>query len=109
MRVFLKASFDIEAGNRAVADGSLGRTIQSILADIKPEAAYFLDDGGQRTAYIFCDMKETSEIPALAEPWFLALNAKVEIHPAMNAEDLGKAAPAFERITRKYGSRTMAA
>lgn len=109
MRVFLKASFPVDAGNRAIADGSIVRTIQSILEDLKPEASYFLDDGGQRTAYIFCDMKDASQIPALAEPWFLALNAKVEIHPAMNAADLAKAAPEIEKVVKKYASRTMTA
>ena len=76
---------------------------------MKPEASYFVADGGQRTAYIFCDMKEPSQIPALAEPWFLAFNAKVDIQPAMNAADLAKAAPAMEQAVRKYASRTMTA
>jgi len=106
MRVLLKASFPVEAGNRAIADGSIGRTIQSILDDVKPEAAFFTDNEGQRCAYIFCDMKDTSQIPAMAEPWFLAFNAKVEIHPAMNAADLAKAAPAIEQAVRKYAVRT---
>ncbi len=109
MRVCLKASFPVEAGNRVIADGSIGKTIQAILQDLKPEASYFLDDGGQRTAYVFCDMKDTSQIPALAEPWFLAFNARVEIHPAMNAADLAKAAPAIEQVVKKYAARTMTA
>jgi len=50
-------------------------------------------------------MKDTSEIPAFAEPWFLAFNAQVEFHPAMSAEDLARATPAIEQAVRKYGSR----
>jgi hypothetical protein len=65
MRVFLKASFPVTAGNRAMADGSIVKIIQSILDELKPEASYFLDDGGERTAYLFCDLKDTSQIPAL--------------------------------------------
>jgi hypothetical protein len=109
MRVLLKASIPVEAGNRAATDGSLAKTIQSILDDLKPEAAFFTDDEGQRCAYLFCDMRDASQIPAMAEPLFLALNAKVEIHPAMNAADLAKAAPAIEQAVKKYGKRTMAA
>jgi hypothetical protein len=109
MRVCLKASFPVEPGNRAISDGSLGKTIQSILEDLKPEASYFVADGGERTAYIFCDMKDTSQIPALAEPWFLAFNARIEIQPAMTAADLAAAAPAIERAVKRYGARTMTA
>ena len=68
---------------RAAKAGKLGATIQSILADLKPETVYFTDDNGQRTGFIFLDMQDASQIPAIAEPWFLAFNARLEIHPAM--------------------------
>jgi len=67
----------IEAGNTAISDGSLPKTIESILADLKPEAAYFCGGEGNRTAFVFFDLKDTSQIPAVAEPWFLAFNAQV--------------------------------
>ncbi len=102
MRVMLKASMPVETANAAVKDGSLAKKLQSILADLKPEAAYFLDDNGKRTAYLFFDMQHPSQIPAVAEPWFLAFNASVELHPAMNADDLAKAAPGFEQALKKY-------
>ncbi len=44
-----------------------------------------------------------SQIPALAEPWFLAANAKVEFLPAMRPEDLAKAGPSIEAAVKKYG------
>jgi hypothetical protein len=81
---------------------SLGGTIQSILTDLKPEAVYFTDDKGQRTAFIFLDMQHASQIPAVAEPWFLAFNASVAIHPVMVPDDLMKAAPAIEQAVKKY-------
>jgi hypothetical protein len=57
------------------------------LADLKPEAVYFTDDNGQRAGFIFLDMQDASQIPAIAAPWFLAFNASVEIHPVMGANE----------------------
>src|SRR5690242_21509982 len=79
MRFLLKVNIPVETGNAAAKAGKLGATIQSILADLKPEAVYFTDDNGQRSGFIFLDMQDASQIPAIAEPWFLAFNASVEI------------------------------
>ena len=77
MRMLLRVSIPVEAGNAAAKAGTLGSTIEQILADLKPEAAYFFaDDNGQRSGSIVFDMKDSSQIPAVAEPWFLAFNAK---------------------------------
>jgi hypothetical protein len=98
----MKVSIPVEAGNQAVASGTLGSTIESICAELKPEAAYFAAEHGQRTGFLFFDLKDTSQIPALSEPWFLAFNAHVELQPCMNTEDLKKASPGIERAVRNY-------
>jgi hypothetical protein len=103
MRMMMKVTIPIENGNAAVRAGSLGTTIQKILAELKPEAAYFLEDGGQRTALIVFDMKESSQLPAIAEPWFLAFNASLTVRPAMTAEDLAMGMPGMERAVHAYG------
>ena len=102
MRFLLKVNIPVETGNAAAKDGKLGGTIQSILADLKPETVYFTADNGQRTAFIFLDMHDASQIPAIAEPWFLAFNANVEIQPVMVPDDLMKAGPAIEQAVKKY-------
>ena len=102
MRFLLKANIPVDTGNAAAKAGTLGGTLQAILADLKPEAVYFTDDKGQRTAFIVLDMQDASQIPAMAEPWFLAFNASVEIHPVMVPEDLMKAGPAIEQAVKKY-------
>jgi hypothetical protein len=47
MRFLVKVNIPVEAGNEAAKAGKLGTTIQTILADLKPEAVYFTDDNGQ--------------------------------------------------------------
>jgi hypothetical protein len=81
-----------------------GSTIQRILADLKPEAAYFYaDDSGQRAGSIVFDLKDPSQIPAVAEPWFLAFNATLSFRPVMNPQDLANAVPAIAAAVQNYG------
>jgi hypothetical protein len=103
MRMLLTVSIPVEAGNAAARKGSLGPTIQSILADLKPEAAYFSEEDGQRTGFIVFDMKESSQLPALAEPWFLAFNASFRVRPAMNVEDLAAGMPGMTKAVERFG------
>ena len=103
MRFMLKAVMDTERGNALAKAGTLGSTIQKILDELKPEAAYFTDDHGSRTAYIFFDMQENSQVPAIAEPWFLALNAHLEFHAVMVPEDLAKAASGIANAAKTFG------
>jgi predicted CoA-binding protein len=49
------------------------------------------------------DMTDASQIPALAEPWFLACNASIDIQPVMTAQDLERAGPAIQQAAQKYG------
>jgi hypothetical protein len=109
MRCLLKVSIPVAEGNAAISDGTLGQTIGSILSDLKPEASYFAEDKGVRTAFIFVNLENASQIPAVAEPWFLAFNAQVEIHPAMTLEDLKNATPGMENAVKKYSRAARAA
>ena len=91
MRFLLKITAATETFNAAVKDGSIEQKMQAILAETKPEAAYFTEINGIRTALLFVNMNDASQMPFFAEPWFLQFNAAVEIHPVMLGEDLGKA------------------
>ncbi len=89
MRMMLRVTVPVEQGNKAIKDGSLPEIIKSTLDDLNPEAAYFLpDNGGKRTGLIFFDLKDSSQIPVIAEPLFIGLNAAVEFTPVMNINDL---------------------
>ena len=90
MRTMIRIKMPVEAGNRAIKDGTMPKTIMEALEQLKPEAAYFLSEQGIRTALMVVDLKDPSEIPAIAEPFFSKLNASVEFLPVMNAEELKK-------------------
>ena len=80
----------VEAGNRAVKDGTLGTVMQRAAERWKPEAMYFTTFDGRRTAFMVFDLPDASDIPPFAEPLFMELNADVQLAPAMNGEDLQK-------------------
>ncbi|MCG6879622.1 MAG: hypothetical protein LJE96_10835 [Deltaproteobacteria bacterium] len=103
MRFMVKVIWDVEKGNELARNGDLGKMAQSILDEIKPEAAYFVAEGGNRSAILFVNMEDASEIPAIAEPWFLAVNATVEFQPVMKMEDLLKAGASIEKAVKKFG------
>ena len=102
MRFLVKVSFPVEAGNAAAKKDGF-KVIQTILEQQKPEAAYFIADGGRRTGILIIDIQDPSDIPRIAEPWFLALNASIEATPAMVPEDLQQAAPAIEEAVKAFG------
>ena len=99
----LKVRIPIEAGNTALRDPLFGKKMQSLLAKIKAKAAYFTTVDGQRGGYIIVDIKDASELPAIAEPLFLWLKADVTATLVMRPEDLAKAGPAIASAVRRWG------
>ncbi|MEO5649140.1 MAG: hypothetical protein ABIR03_04355 [Ginsengibacter sp.] len=90
MRTLLRVTSEVAASNKALLDGTLGKIIQEVMEKIQPEASYFLTNEGCRSAFMVFDLKDPSDIPSIAEPFFLGLNAKVEFSPVMNADELKK-------------------
>jgi hypothetical protein len=90
MRTMMKVKIPVEAGNRCIKDGSIGKILGGVAEAIKPEAAYFGSSNGKRTAYYVFNLKDPSQIPSIAEPLFNQLNAEIEFMPVMNADDLMK-------------------
>jgi hypothetical protein len=88
VRMMMRVTIPVEAGNAAIKNGRMPQVLGEAMARMKPEAAYFTADKGNRTVYFFVDVKEASEMPMLAEPFFGEFNAQVDFQPAMNADDL---------------------
>jgi hypothetical protein len=91
MRMLLQVKVPHKEFNAAVRDGTAGKKLNRILEETKPEAVYFTEYNGQRGAIMIVDLKDPSEIPAFAEPWFLTFNADVEFHAVMSPDDLKRA------------------
>ena len=91
MRMMLRWSVPAAAGNASIKSGAMQKSIEQILHDLKPEAAYFFASSGMRGGLVVFDMADSSQIPLVAEPLFHTYDATVELLPVMNAEDLKKA------------------
>ncbi len=100
MRFVMHISLPVEKFNQAVLDGTAGQKLGRILDDAKPEAAYFCAKDGKRGCFLIVNMSDTSEMPRLAEPWFLYFDATVEFLPTMTPQDLQRAG--LDQLAKKW-------
>ena len=100
MKMLVDIQMPVEPFNARVKDGTAGQILQSILAELKPEAAYFTARDGKRGGTLVIDVTDASKMPSIAEPFFLHFNASVSLHPCMTPADLGKAG--LDEIGKKY-------
>ena len=105
MKYIMKMRMSLEKGNAALTDAQFGQKMHDLLAEIKCEAAYFTTICGQRGAFIVVNLNDASELPKVAEPFFLWLDADIDWYPVMMPEDLAKAGPAIGAAVQKYGKR----
>jgi hypothetical protein len=90
MHMMLRVTMPTDKGNAVIEDGSLAKLIENTMKQTQAEAAYFTTMNGKRSALFFFDMKDASEIPAIAEPLFVAFHAEIELSPVMNVAELQK-------------------
>jgi len=90
MRMLMLVQFPPEPFNELVRKGTVGARMKKILEATKPETVYFTERDGKRGGIMAVEVATPSDVPRLAEPWFLVFNAEVEFRIAMTPEDLGK-------------------
>ena len=100
MRMMVDVDMPIEPFNTMVKNGTAGAAIQKILEEVKPEAIYFRERQGLRGATMIVNMTDNSQMPAIAEPFFLVFNAMINFEPVMTPEDLMKAD--LDALGKKY-------
>jgi len=86
MRMMMRARIPVEAGNVGLTEGTLPAALQEIMELVHPEAVYIGTDQGLRCVTIVFDLKDSSDIPTVTEPFFQKTNASVELLPVMNQE-----------------------
>ncbi len=100
MKLMFKIKFPVETFNAHARAGVVGRKIGAIIEATKPESIYFTGNGSGRGAIAVYDVKDGSQAPALAEPWFLTFNAQIEYDLAITPEELGKAG--LDEVIKKW-------
>jgi len=103
MRVMINSRFPSDAGNEGNRSGKLQKVFQQLAEDLKPEAGYFFPEGGERAGFFVVDMQESSQVAEIAERFFYGVNAKIEMTPVMNADDLQKALSGVQQTVHRYG------
>ncbi len=101
MRMLLNVRFPPEPFNALVRSGEAGKVLQSILDELKPEAVYFTEQDGKRSALLVIDLASPSDVPKVAEPFFLTFNADCRLRIAMTPEDLKTAG--LDALGKKWG------
>ena len=66
----------------------MDKAIWALVDSVKPEAAYFVLECGQRMRILIFEETDQARMATINEPLLNALNASVEIQPVMTAEDL---------------------
>ena len=91
MKMLANITFPMEPFNSMVRSGSAGEMIGQVIEDLNPESILFTEQDGSRGAVMVIEVADASEIPKIAEPWFLCFEANCEFRIAMTPDDLMKA------------------
>jgi hypothetical protein len=103
MRIMLKFTFDAEGGNELLQSGRINELLQHIMEDLKPEAAYFYPENGQRSGHFIIDAQDSADLVRVCEPFWFALKADIELVPVMSGEDMQKGLGGLSDILQRYG------
>ncbi len=101
MKMLLNVIFSTEPFNALVRSGKAGETLQKIVEDLKPEAVYFTEEDGMRAVLMVVDLASPSDVPRVAEPFFLKFDAEVRMRIVMSPADLKTAGLAA--LGKKWG------
>jgi hypothetical protein len=88
IRMMLKVQIPAQSGNTAIEAGNQAKIFENLMDRIKPEAAYFTQEDGLRTAYFVYIVHDTAEFAAVHEPLIQGFGALVYDQPALTWDEL---------------------
>jgi hypothetical protein len=88
MRTMVKFTIPTtEESNALIRDGSIAQTMETVIGNLQPEAAYFCPIDGKRGGYLVVNMEEESELVTKLEPFWLEPGATIETFTVMNMDE----------------------
>lgn len=97
MRMLMQISVAGDKANAAIRDGRIEKVMLGFRERWHPEAMYFTTANGSRAVVAVVDLPSEADLPPMLEPFFLELDAHVEMAPAMTGEDLGAGLAAMDQ------------
>ena len=76
MRMMVRFTLPVEKGNQAFKDGSLAKTVKSMMKKFKPEAAYFAPSHGKRGGVMFLISPSRHRLSRLPNRFFQIFTPK---------------------------------
>jgi hypothetical protein len=68
------------------------------ISSLKPAISFL-----KRAGFFVVEMRESSQVAEIAERFYCGMNARIEMTPVMNAEDLQKALSGVRATVQRYG------
>ena len=88
MRTMVKSTIPAQEAHPLAKDGSIGQTMDSLMGNLQPEAAYFGPIEGKRGGFIVINMEEGSDVVTKLEALWLELGATIELFPVATPDEL---------------------
>ena len=100
MRMILTVTMPHEPFNTFIKNGTVGKVLDGIMKEIKPEAAYFSLDEGKRSLFIVVNVEKGTDYVKYAEPFFLKFNADIKYDIVITPEEISNSG--LEEIGKRY-------
>jgi hypothetical protein len=98
MRFLMRIEMPTEAENPEVAESGFNDKMRALLLKVNAKSASFGVVDGRRVDEIIVDVKDATELPGIAEPFFRWLKVKAEFLPELTKEEARAFRPTVEAI-----------
>lgn len=100
MKMILTVTMPHEPFNELIKDGSVGKVLNEILGELKPDAAYFSLNEGKRSLFLVINVDKGADYVKYAEPFFLKFNADIKYDIVITPEEIKNSG--LEEIGKRY-------